>query len=126
MFLDSQDLGIQLNQITTNTYDQWGVLSQTSGVSRIAQSGEPFFDCIDNNAASNEKGSAQFRVFCNPASELLNVIVMGGGDVGTIQTQGENTTANTTTITEVKLMSSGAGNNIRDGSVLNVYKVSGS
>jgi hypothetical protein len=51
---------------------------------------------------------------------------MGGGDVGTIQTQGENTTANTTTITEVKLMSSGAGNNIRDGSVLNVYKVSGS
>jgi len=125
-FDDSQDLGIQVNGITGSVYNQYGVISRGSGVLRIAQSGESFWDAIDNNISSAEKGSCQFRIFCNPSSELLNCLVLGGGDEGTIELSCENSTASTTSITEVRIISSGAGNNIRDGSVLNVYKVSGS
>jgi len=125
-FDDSQDLGIQVNGITGSVYNQSGVESRTSGVVRVADSNQTFWDAIANNIASAEKGCSQFRIFCNPSSELLNCLVLGGGDEGTVQMSCENSTASTTTITQVRLISSGAGNNIRDGSVLNVYKVSGS
>lgn len=78
---DDQDLGIQLNGLTSG-YIQYGAIYKPSALSAIAQTGEDHAELVDNNISSNESGWASGLYRANPVSELIEGTSIGGGNTG--------------------------------------------
>jgi len=121
---DAQDLGIQLNGLDSD-YIQYGAIYKPSALSAIAQTGEDHAELVDNNISSDESGWASGLYRANPVTELIEGTSIGGGNTGWVSVSIQNTTASQSSIDEVKIAPFSSAN-IRAGSIMSVYKLSGS
>jgi hypothetical protein len=124
---DSQDLGVQINSLTSATYDTVGAKAgnPSGSLARVQIQNEVYAEFLDNNLSSDESIFGAFTIWSNPNQAKIQGTSHAGSNNGYEDVSWVNTTASQTSIDSITIRTSSPGADIRAGSVMSVYKISG-